>query len=189
RSERHQSAAGFRRDVARLRTAADRSLTVCCSTASKKPALRRAFSLPAFIVTKTRHKGGFWSLDLGFLVDHVLTHLRIELLDLHLLGMKALVLRGRVEVASAGGRHELDLFAHGSDLLLRLSRPARATRPRPSRCRAFRSCASRGWRRAGSQTGVRSRAKSDARAGSVRTGDGACCSRAKRGYLSSDACR
>src|SRR5690606_5872186 len=53
------------------------------------------------------------SLDLGFLVDHVLAGDRIEFLDLHLLRHVPLVLVGRVEVASSGRRLELDLVAHG----------------------------------------------------------------------------
>src|SRR5690606_12496284 len=53
------------------------------------------------------------SLDLGFLVGHVLAHDRIVLLDLHLVGRGLLVLVGGVEMAAAGRGHEADLVALG----------------------------------------------------------------------------
>src|SRR5690349_15789187 len=56
-------------------------------------------------------------LDLRFLVFDVLAHDRIVFLDVHLVGMQALVLRGHVEMAGAGGRQEFHFFAHGLNLL------------------------------------------------------------------------
>jgi hypothetical protein len=50
-------------------------------------------------------------LELGFLVDHVLARLRIELHDFHLFRLGALVLRGRVEMTGTGCRFQLDLVA------------------------------------------------------------------------------
>src|SRR5690606_38370724 len=43
---------------------------------------------------------------------HVLAHDRIELLDLQLLRLGALVLRGVVVVAGAGARHQADQLTH-----------------------------------------------------------------------------
>ena len=51
-------------------------------------------------------------LDLGFLVRHVLTHNRIELLDFDLVGGSALVFVGGVEVAGTGTGHQTDQFTH-----------------------------------------------------------------------------
>src|SRR6187399_330901 len=56
-------------------------------------------------------------LDLRFLVVDVLTYDRIVFLDVHFVGMQALVLRGHVEMAGAGGRQQFHFFTHGSDLL------------------------------------------------------------------------
>src|SRR6187401_3222087 len=56
-------------------------------------------------------------LDLRFLVVDVLTYDRIVFLDVHLVGMQALVLRGHVEMAGAGGRQQFHFFAHGLNLL------------------------------------------------------------------------
>src|SRR5690606_7219770 len=53
-------------------------------------------------------------LDLGFLVDHVLAHDRIVLLDLDLVGRGALVLVGGVEVAGTGAGHQTDQVTHDS---------------------------------------------------------------------------
>src|SRR5687767_5589007 len=55
-------------------------------------------------------------LEFRFLVGHVLARDRVELAELHLFGMQALVLGGRVEMAGAGGGNELDLVAHGLSL-------------------------------------------------------------------------
>src|SRR5690606_6579564 len=99
----------------------------------------------------------------------------IELLDQHLLGHVALVLGGGVEVARAGSRLELDLFADtfGHVLLLvgsvggrlRQLRRGRASRPGLRRCR---SCRWYGWpgpRRAGEPSGFRSQPRTGAIAG------------------------
>jgi stearoyl-CoA desaturase (delta-9 desaturase) len=51
------------------------------------------------------------SLQLGFLVLHMLASLRVELHDRHLLGHGLLVLAGGVEVTGAGRGFQLDLFA------------------------------------------------------------------------------
>src|SRR5436190_24120890 len=59
-------------------------------------------------------RGSRSSLQLRFLVEHVLARLGVVLLDLHLVGHRALVLGRGVEVAGAGRRFELDLLAHGS---------------------------------------------------------------------------
>src|SRR5579862_853974 len=56
-------------------------------------------------------------LDLRLFIGDVLARDGIVFLDLHLVGHRALVLGGRVEVAGSGGRLELDLFAHGLNLL------------------------------------------------------------------------
>jgi|JI61114BRNA_FD_contig_81_1173280_length_561_multi_3_in_0_out_0_2 hypothetical protein len=55
--------------------------------------------------------------DLGFFVGDVLASDGIEFHDLHLLGLGALVLGGRVEMAGAGRGLELDLVTHGALLL------------------------------------------------------------------------
>src|SRR3954465_1978418 len=69
----------------------------------KKPGLCRAFSV-------SEHAG---SLDLRFLVRHVLARNGVVLLHFHLVWMEALVLGGHVEVAGVGGREQLYFFAHG----------------------------------------------------------------------------
>jgi hypothetical protein len=56
-------------------------------------------------------------LDLRFLVLDVLAHDRIVFLDVHLVGMQALVLRGHVEMAGASGRQQFHFLAHGLNLL------------------------------------------------------------------------
>src|SRR5450432_3506722 len=56
---------------------------------------------------------------LGFFEEHVLTHHRVELLQLELVGLRALVLLRVIGVAGAGGRNEADVFAHGTGLLSR----------------------------------------------------------------------
>ena len=92
-------------------------------------------------------------LELRFLVHDVLAGDGIELLDLHLFRHELLVLRRRVEVAGAGRRFELDLFAGMIGFLIgagsRPARPWRATRPGRRRCRSCRSCAARWWSAAG----------------------------------------
>src|SRR6476469_10640265 len=85
------------------------------------------------------------SLDLAFLVDHVLPDDGVVLLDLHLLRRVLLVLVGGVEVAGVGRGDQADLVAlacHGR-LLLRPSRHGRAVAPGPSRYRSCRWCAAR----------------------------------------------
>src|SRR5215471_8400955 len=52
------------------------------------------------------------SLELRFLVEDVLAGDGVELLDLHLLGHRLLVLGRRVEVPGPGRGLQLDLFAH-----------------------------------------------------------------------------
>src|ERR1035437_3840715 len=49
--------------------------------------------------------------QLGFLVGDMLAHLGIVFHDLHFLGLGALVLGGRVEVAGSGRGFKLDFFA------------------------------------------------------------------------------
>src|SRR6187399_352843 len=56
-------------------------------------------------------------LDLRFLVVDVLAYDRIVFLDVHLVGVQALVLGSHVEMAGAGGRQQFHFFAHGLDLL------------------------------------------------------------------------
>ncbi len=53
------------------------------------------------------------SLDLAFLVDHVLAHDRVVLLDFHLARGVLLVLVRRVEVAGVGRGDQTDLVALG----------------------------------------------------------------------------
>src|SRR4051812_39279686 len=104
-----RTGAGARRRVVLRRSW--HSPSACVPTRSrsnvraKKSPLRRAFLF-----------------QLRFLVDDVLARLRIVFLDLDLVGRSALVLRRRVEVAGAGGRFQLDLFAHGSALSCRFGR-------------------------------------------------------------------
>src|SRR5690606_31453495 len=132
----------------------------CWST--KKPALRRAF------VEHVR-----WplaaprSLELAFLVDHVLADDGIVLLDLHLARGVLLVLVGGVEVAGAGRRVQADLVALGShvSILLRSFRRACAGRRGRRRCRSCRWYAGPWWRRAASPSGSRKRPRSGARGG------------------------
>ena len=50
-------------------------------------------------------------LDLGFLVDHVLTDNRIKLLDFHLVRHVFLILRSRVVVTGSRRRYELNLVS------------------------------------------------------------------------------
>jgi hypothetical protein len=56
-------------------------------------------------------------LNLCFLVDHVFSDLRIELLDLEFLGMQTLVFRRRVEMSGAGRRDQSYFIAHLSEFL------------------------------------------------------------------------
>src|SRR6185503_9668138 len=56
-------------------------------------------------------------LDLRFLVSDVLAHDRIVFLHFHLVGVQALVLRGHVKMAGAGGRQQFHFLAHGLNLL------------------------------------------------------------------------
>ena len=67
----------------------------------KKPAERR-------VLTGRRRP----SLDLSFLVEHVLARDRVVLLDLHLARLIALVLRRGVEVPRVGAGVEADLLAY-----------------------------------------------------------------------------
>src|SRR5690606_13297302 len=155
--------------------------------------------LVALFVTPfvARPRGPPRSLDLGFLVDHVLAGDRIELPDLHLLRHVPLVLVGGVEMAGSGRRLELDLLAHGdpprrgSWAGRGLRRPGRAGAvPRaPPRCPSCRSGAGRRWKRAGAPSGARSRARSDDTAGSAGSGAWSCCSRAKHCSRPSGPCR
>jgi hypothetical protein len=83
----------------------------------KSPVLVKSRWIPAsarMIETKNPPFGGFFvrSFDLRFFVRHVLPNFGVKLLDLHLVGMQALVLRRRVEVAGASSRNQFDLFAH-----------------------------------------------------------------------------
>src|SRR5690606_4751741 len=105
---------------------------------NKKPAMRRAFcwrssagavrgAWPLFgilphpsepLIAVAISKRG--SLDLAFLVRHVLAHHRVVRLDFHLVRRVLLVLDGRVEMTGAGGGDQADLVAlgcHGSGLL------------------------------------------------------------------------
>src|ERR1700743_2549472 len=84
-------------------------------------------------------------LDLGFLVRNMLACDGIELLDLHLFGHVAIVLRGRIKVAVAVGGFQLDLVACAFryDLLLRL----RCVRAGQRAQRRYRSCLSGAGRR------------------------------------------
>src|SRR5690606_9277518 len=127
---------------------------------TKKPALRRASWN-----TSAGRSCGLQSLDLAFLVDHVLADDGIVLLDLHLARGVLLVLVGGVEVAGAGRRVQADLVALGShgSILLRSFRRACAGRPGRRRCRSCRSCAGPWWRRAASPSGSRMRPRSGAR--------------------------
>lgn len=50
-------------------------------------------------------------LDLAFLVEDVLTHDRVELLDFHLAGHVALVLGGRVKMTGTGAGNQADLIS------------------------------------------------------------------------------
>src|SRR5690606_25819665 len=61
-------------------------------------------------------------LDLRFLVHHVLTHDRVELLHFELFRLRPLVLVGRVEMTGTGRRHHLDLVAHRCSLNLLAAR-------------------------------------------------------------------
>jgi hypothetical protein len=78
---------------------------------NKKPANRRGW------IKENPPIGGFFigqpaeSLQLGFLVHHMLASLGIELADLHFLGHGLFVLGGGVEVAGARSGLQLDLFA------------------------------------------------------------------------------
>jgi hypothetical protein len=51
-------------------------------------------------------------LELHFLVDHMLTHDGIELLEREFFGRRFLVLGRGVEVTGAGCRFEFDFFTH-----------------------------------------------------------------------------
>jgi hypothetical protein len=51
-------------------------------------------------------------LDLGFFVSDVLAHDRVELLDLHLIRVEALVLGRGVVMPRARGGYQLDFVAH-----------------------------------------------------------------------------
>src|SRR5688572_22404025 len=79
---------------------------------SSKQKARRRRALNA-LATRSPARETSALLDLGFLVGHVLAGLRVELAHFHLVRMQTLVLGRGVEVAGAGGGHELDLFAHG----------------------------------------------------------------------------
>src|SRR5690606_37064021 len=107
------------------------------------------------------------SLDLAFLVNHVLADDGIVLLDLHLAGGVLLVLVRGVEVAGVGRRNQTDLVALGCHdvLLLRPSRRACAGRPGRRRCRSCRWCARQPRKRAASPSGFRWRPRTGARAG------------------------
>src|SRR5688572_23356307 len=85
------------------------------------------------------------SLDLAFLVDHVLADDGIVLLDLHLGRRVLLVLVGGVEVAGVGRGDQTDLVALACHvvILLRPIRRGRGGRPERSRCRSCRWCATR----------------------------------------------
>src|SRR5688572_5753039 len=75
-------------------------------------------------------RAGLFSFQLGLFVEDVLARLGIVLLDLELVGRGALVLGRGVEVAGAGRRFELDLFAHGYlPLLLALISASTASTP------------------------------------------------------------
>src|SRR6185312_15610567 len=84
----------------------------------EKPAMKAGFArlywIPAFAgmtfrrVRAKRVRAGT-SLDLAFLVDHVLAHDRIVLLELELFRGVLLVLLRGVEVAGAGRRDHADL--------------------------------------------------------------------------------
>src|SRR5690606_6499124 len=99
---------------------------------TQKPASRRVFAAPARAGDPRwpRCRVAVRSLDLAFLVDHVLADDGIVLLDLHLPGGVLLVLVRGVEVAGAGRRNQADLVALGCHgvLLLRPSRHACAAR-------------------------------------------------------------
>src|SRR5690606_29506379 len=85
------------------------------------------------------------SLDLAFLVDHVLANNGIVLLDLHLVRRVLLVLVGRIEMTGSGRRDQADLVALGShgSVLLRSFRRGRGGRRGRHRCRSCRWCAGR----------------------------------------------
>src|SRR5690606_7663335 len=74
-------------------------------------------------------------LQLGLFVVDMLASDGIKFLDQHLLRHVALVFGGRVKVARAGSRLELDLFADtfGHVLLLECDGPDQATSPRARR--------------------------------------------------------
>src|ERR1700752_616061 len=78
-------------------------------------------------------------LQFRFLVEHVLAHARVELLDFDLVRRRALVLGRGVEVTGSRSRFELDLLAHGG--LLKPPFSSLRSRPAPLRRRACRSCA------------------------------------------------
>jgi hypothetical protein len=59
------------------------------------------------------HPVGSALFDFRFLVQDMLAHDGIELLDLHLFGHVFLVLGGRIEVAGAGAGYQFDFVAHG----------------------------------------------------------------------------
>src|SRR3546814_4472902 len=106
------------------------------------------------------------SLDLAFLVDHVLADDGVVLLDLHLAGGVLLVLVGGVEVAGVCRGDQTDLVALGCHgVLLRPFRRGRAGRPGRRRCRSCRWCAWRLRKRAVSPNGFHWRPRSGARAG------------------------
>src|SRR5690606_10616317 len=105
---------------------------------------------------------------------HMLASDGIKLLDQHLLGHVALVLRGGVEMTGAGSGFQLDLFADAfshDELLeygcsgLRRARRGRAGRPGRHRCRPCRWYAAPWWTRAGGSSGFRFRPRSGAIAG------------------------
>src|SRR4051812_29389042 len=146
----------------------------------KKPGLCRAFSV-------SEHAG---SLDLRFLVRHVLARNGVVLLHFHLVRMEALVLGGHVEVASVGGREQLYFFAHGaSSPGFTASRPWRGTRRAHYRCPSSQSCAGRRPKCAAIPSAFRSRPRNAVYAGWAGSGDAACCSRERRDYRLPAACR
>src|SRR5690606_9454129 len=110
---------------------------------TQKPASRRVFAAPARAGDPRwpRCREAVRSLDLAFLVDHVLADDGIVLLDLHLPGGVLLVLVRGVEVAGAGRRNQADLVALGCHgvLLLRPSRHACAARRGRRRCQIGRA--------------------------------------------------
>src|SRR4029079_7907286 len=103
--------------IARRKAISPRCVTSrahCAATPERSPRYK----------SKARRQAGFFCpdtaglLDFGFLVNDVLAGNRVEFLHFYLVGGRALVLRGGVEMTGAGRRFQFDFLSH---LALRLT--------------------------------------------------------------------